>query len=1096
MSAGWLNIRAGEGQLVVVLGGFFFLMLAGLTAIGIAADTLFVAQIGAAKLPFGILLGQALVIPIVALYGRAKAGLKARWLAPVCIVIIVSVLIGLYAARSSTALIAAGGLLVLLPAIAGVLGSENGRLSASLLDSRTARRLSPVVGSIGGFGATFGAFISAQVSASLGVAALLPIGAALLATTLLPAWAAGRQIRRPIEPRRRETGPIYKNRYALVLVIAAGIVAAIATILRYQIGAAAAERYNEAEMGVFYSQLAIAINVLSIVFTAFVTRAAVGKLGAANSLLLYPGVLVAAAAAALFAPGIAAITTAVAGERLIRQNIHRTVASLAVMPLHSQIRSRVALLISGTAKPLGTIAASLLVLALSGELGVVPLTVHWQQLTWITAALALLLTGGFWFVRSQYVFELIAALHTRRLQLDQQYRSTVDIDPALKKLLLGYLASDLPERSALALELLRGSIDEDVVTAIEENWASWDAALRAQAVRTLGSSDGLESAGRFLAALSPSEPDEVRAEALVHDPSINDLAALSSVAESAPLQTRAQAIALLIDRQGVAATKGLVESLALSESMDDQRTAALTIARLKVPWLDYLIPQLLDVEPTTLLQTVAARPNEEFADACTRYLGSDSAERFAKEALLAIGEASVPALVQASTEPRLSAGALSVLGELDSARAERALRDAIGHADRSVAYRALTVAAQRPARWQSHRTLIDTEVHQSLDAAERFLALAATGNRTVATLAKSEVDFELERLFAALALSDTTIPFRQVFLAANSPDKRQRALAAETLDEYLRGKDHDRILALIESRQTKRTSGNADSDDLEVLPGGQTDIDRTALEALLASGLFGGWRLGDLTSLLNASSTADDTATVSIVDGTAVDVESVILTGRGHSSGDGVSVPLRNIYATIGTATRCGGLWLRSLAERIPDTAETRNEVTRSEMLSLATRTLADDQASADDLAIWQRVFFLRTMALTQALPSHRLRLVAEISRTIVAEPGDVIVREGRLGQHFYMVCRGRLGVTRHDGTQATLGPSDAFGALALMRGARRSQTVTAEEPSELLTIDRVDFLDLIDAHPALVRSFSRLLAARVRQSQEAASDSSAAASD
>lgn len=1059
-------------------------MLAGLTAIGIAADTLFVAQIGAAKLPFGILLGQALVIPIVALYGWARSALKARWLTPVCIVIIVSVLIGLYAARSAAALVAAGGLLVLLPAIAGVLGSENGRLSASLLDSRTARRLSPVIGSIGGFGATFGAFISANVSATLGVAALLPIGAGLIAVSLLPAWAAGQQIRRPIEPRPRETGPIYKNRYALVLVVAAGIVAAIATILRYQIGAAAAERYSEAEMGVFYSQLAIAINVLSIVFTAFVTRAAVARLGAANSLLLYPGALVAAAVAALFAPGIAAITAAVAGERLIRQNIHRTVASLAIMPLHSRIRSRVALLISGTAKPLGTIAASVLVLALSGELGVLPLTVQWQQLTWVTAALAVVLAVGFSFVRSRYVFELIAALHTRRLQLDQQGNVAVEIDSALKKLLLGYLASDLPERSALALELLRGSIDEDVVTAIEENWARWDATLRTQAVRTLGSGDGIASAGQFLATIGPSEADEVRAEALAHDPSLSDVAVLSSVAESAPLKTRARAIALLIDRQGVAATKGLVESLALSDSIDDQRTAALTIARLKVPWLDYLIPPLLAVEPITLLQTVSARPNAELAEACTHYLGIDSAERFAKEALLAIGDAAVPALIRASTVPHLSAGALSVLGELTSERAMNALRDAIGHDDRGVAFRALTVAARNPTRWQNHRSIVDAEIQQSLDAAEGFLSLAATGDQTVATLAKNEVDFELERLFAALALSDATIPFRQVFLAANSPDKRQRALAAETLDEYLRGKDHDRILALIESRQAKRRTNAVASDDLESLPGGKADIDRSALDALLASGLFGGWRLGDLTRLLDADDATDDSAAVSIIDGKAVDVENVILTGRRQHDDAAVAVPLRSIYATIGTATRCGGLWLRSLAERIPDSAESRHEVTRSEMLSLATRTLADDQASADDLAIWQRVFFLRTMALTQALPSHRLRLVAEISRTVAAEPGDVIVREGRLGQHFYMVCRGRLAVSRQDGTSATLGPSDAFGALALMRGARRSQTVTAEEPSELLTIDRVDFLDLIDAHPALVRSFSRLLAARIRQSQ------------
>ncbi|MEL7538225.1 MAG: cyclic nucleotide-binding domain-containing protein [Pseudomonadota bacterium] len=1086
MSLSWLNIRTGEGHLVLILGSFFFLMLAGLTAIGIAADTLFVAQIGPEKLPLGILLGQALVIPVFKLYGLARANLKARWLAPWSIGLIVAALIGLFAAQQGPALIAAGGLLILLPSIAGVLSSENSRLSAGLLDSRSARRLSPTIGTIGGFGATFGAYLSAEASARIGVAPLVPLGAVLLAASLLPAWLCARRIRRRREPRPPEAKPIHRNRYALVLILAAGIVAAIATILRYQIGAAAAEQYNEAELGLFYSRLAIAINILAIVFTLVITRLAVSRLGAANSLLLYPGFLILAAAIALVSPGLAAVTFAVASERLIRQNIHRTVSTLAIMPLHEQLRARIGLLINGSSRPLGTILSSAAVLLLTGQVPLVPIGLAWQDMSYIVAGLAVLLLFGFWFVRSRYVVELIAALHARRLHLDRTEDAGVAMDPALKTLLLGYLRSDLPERTALALELLGGYVDDDVVDEIAQNWPGWEPWLRAQAVRTLGDDRDAPPVTDFIARLGPDEPDEVRAAALSLSGENTDTDTLSATAADAPVNTRAQAIAMLIDRQGVASTKGLVETLAASDNEDDRLTAALTIVRVEIPWLDYLIPQLLDVAPTELLETVMKRPHDRFAEACTHWLASDQHERFARAALAAIGDAAIPALRSAAQEPRLSAQALGVLGDLGTNAAEAALRECLAAPDPALKFRALAVAATRPGRWRGRADdVIGSEISDALERAEQFSALAKKGSGIAERVAANEADYELERLFLALALRDPTVPFRQIYLAAGSPDKRQRALAAETLDEYLRGAERARILALTEPRDnpTTATTGTNGLTALRDVLDIDEAIDEQAVAALLECGLFPGWRLGDLTDLL---ATGDDNQEhlLLIRGGIALDVESLILTGANPTRQPGdIGVPLNQIYAVIARNARCGGLWLRGLAQRIPDLSDAKAEITRSEMLSLATRTLADDRESADDIDIWQRVFFLRTMGLTQSLPSDRLRLLAEISRTVSAEAGDVIVREGRLGNHFYMICRGSLRVSSSDGSETRLGPSDAFGALALMRGARRSQTVVAEEPSELLTIDRVDFLDLIDAHPSLVRSFSRLLAARAAQS-------------
>ncbi|MEM7277493.1 MAG: cyclic nucleotide-binding domain-containing protein, partial [Pseudomonadota bacterium] len=339
----------------------------------------------------------------------------------------------------------------------------------------------------------------------------------------------------------------------------------------------------------------------------------------------------------------------------------------------------------------------------------------------------------------------------------------------------------------------------------------------------------------------------------------------------------------------------------------------------------------------------------------------------------------------------------------------------------------------------------------------------------------------LELVFAALDALHEEIPFRRLYLASQSFDARQRALAAETLDEFLPRAYKRKVLQLLEPGKPR--SGAKTPKPWTDWQRQLEDPDQPTgprLKALLSCGLFPGWRFVDLKTLADATCDSD-TVALTLRDGEAIDIEQVILRGQNLTEHDGdIRISLQAVYAVIAENPRCGGLWLRGLAQRVPEQAGAGGEITRSEFMSLATRTLSEDQATASDMEIWQRVFFLRTMAMTQTLPAGRLRLLAEIARTLSAETGDVIINEGRLGNHFYMVCSGKLEVSAKDNAVTHLGPSDAFGAMSLMLGARRSFTVRAAEKSELLTIDRVDFLDLIDAHPSLVRSFSRTMAQRI----------------
>lgn len=101
----------------------------------------------------------------------------------------------------------------------------------------------------------------------------------------------------------------------------------------------------------------------------------------------------------------------------------------------------------------------------------------------------------------------------------------------------------------------------------------------------------------------------------------------------------------------------------------------------------------------------------------------------------------------------------------------------------------------------------------------------------------------------------------------------------------------------------------------------------------------------------------------------------------------------------------------------------------------------------------------LRSVTLFSPLEPQRLEAIArQLGRREVAA-GEVVIREGDPGDRFYIVESGRTTAT-HDGRMlSSQGPGDPFGEIALLRDVPRTATVTADEPSVLLFLERDAFL-------------------------------------
>lgn len=84
-------------------------------------------------------------------------------------------------------------------------------------------------------------------------------------------------------------------------------------------------------------------------------------------------------------------------------------------------------------------------------------------------------------------------------------------------------------------------------------------------------------------------------------------------------------------------------------------------------------------------------------------------------------------------------------------------------------------------------------------------------------------------------------------------------------------------------------------------------------------------------------------------------------------------------------------------------------------------------------------------------------------------EPGEVIVRQGEPGEHFYLIVSGTVEVVRerssgNETVLATLGPGEYFGETALLTRGRRNATVRCVTPVDVITLARDDFASLTGA--------------------------------
>jgi CRP/FNR family transcriptional regulator, cyclic AMP receptor protein len=145
-------------------------------------------------------------------------------------------------------------------------------------------------------------------------------------------------------------------------------------------------------------------------------------------------------------------------------------------------------------------------------------------------------------------------------------------------------------------------------------------------------------------------------------------------------------------------------------------------------------------------------------------------------------------------------------------------------------------------------------------------------------------------------------------------------------------------------------------------------------------------------------------------------------------------------------------------------------------------------------MAVATEADLLQRVPLLAALTDADRQVLARSASRRRYRRGDIIFQKDDPGHSLFIVARGsvRIYVPSTQGadlTLAVLGPGAFFGDLSLLDGRPRSASAAALGDTNVVVLERNDFVAVIRTRPAAVMSVLSVVVRRLRDTDEMASD-------
>lgn len=123
-------------------------------------------------------------------------------------------------------------------------------------------------------------------------------------------------------------------------------------------------------------------------------------------------------------------------------------------------------------------------------------------------------------------------------------------------------------------------------------------------------------------------------------------------------------------------------------------------------------------------------------------------------------------------------------------------------------------------------------------------------------------------------------------------------------------------------------------------------------------------------------------------------------------------------------------------------------------------------------------------------LDENALQLVLSKSRTLKFKKGVIVMSEGETGESLYLINSGRIKifVSDEEGNEMTLfieGPGSYIGEISLLDDAPRTASAVTIEKTEVISISKKAFIELITENPDIAFNIINALTQKLRRATD-----------
>jgi putative ABC transport system ATP-binding protein len=119
---------------------------------------------------------------------------------------------------------------------------------------------------------------------------------------------------------------------------------------------------------------------------------------------------------------------------------------------------------------------------------------------------------------------------------------------------------------------------------------------------------------------------------------------------------------------------------------------------------------------------------------------------------------------------------------------------------------------------------------------------------------------------------------------------------------------------------------------------------------------------------------------------------------------------------------------------------------------------------------------YLRNSSIFRHMSPHEISNVAGKVLKRGCDAGTVIVKQGEMGDQFFLIAEGTANVDINGTAAATLGAGEFFGEASLISGAPRNATVSAATPMLLYVLGKADFRSALDSNESFKEQIYKVI--------------------